>query len=75
MWLRIKDIKQEILARKLNISNSAVSQIINGKIKKMKSERKSAIALLLNIEPSQLDINPVYSFDNINENSKAGNVK
>jgi len=67
MWLKIRNMKQEILARKLRISNSAMSQIINNKIK-LSSERKMEISKHLDISTEQLETNPmqVFNFTNCN---------
>lgn len=63
MWLKIKEIKQEALAKKMDISNSYLSQLINGNDKAIKADRREEIAKHLGIDISQLNINPVIAFD------------
>jgi transcriptional regulator with XRE-family HTH domain len=71
LWLKIKDIKQENLARELGISTSAVSQIINSKIN-ITFERKIEIAELLKVTTSQLDENPLEIINYYLRNFKGG---
>ncbi len=71
MWLIIRKMKPLELAKKMDVSEGYLSQIINSSDEKINKnqERKLEIAEHLKIEPGQLDTNPMQVF-----NLKNGNI-
>lgn len=71
MWLIIRKMKPLELAKKMDVSEGYLSQIINSSDEKINKnqERKLEIAEHLKIEPAQLDTNPMQVF-----NLKNGNI-
>jgi len=72
MWLKIRGMKQEELAKKLDVSNSYLSQLMNGDNEKINKNKKRimAIAKHLQIEELQLYGNPMQVFNFTNSNSE-----
>lgn len=72
MWLKIRGMKQEELAKKLDVSNSYLSQLMNGDNEKINKNKKRimAIAKHLQIEELQLYSNPMQVFNFTNSNSE-----
>ncbi len=71
LWLSLKGIKQRNLATHLNISNSAMSQIISNKFG-VDDTRKKEIAKFLEIDSQLLDTSPLQVFNFNNCKSETG---
>jgi len=65
MWLIIRKMKPLELAKKMDVSEGYLSQIINSSDEKINKnqKRKLEIAEHLKIEPAQLDSNPMQVFN------------
>ncbi len=66
IWRDIKGIKQEELAKRIGISPTTMSKIENNDEKEIKVSRLKDIAEALEIEVSQLMVNPqqLFTFNN-----------
>jgi len=75
MWLIIRKMKPLELAKKMDVSEGYLSQIINSSDEKINKnqKRKLEIAEHLKIEPAQLDTNPMQVFNFINCNIDGSN--
>ncbi len=70
-WLKVKGMKQETLARKMNVEPSYISQLLCGK-PEILEKRKLEIAKHLEVDPEQLDTNPMQVFNFSNGNADRG---